>query len=81
MEKRPFQFSLRMMLAAVVVAAIMLGLYRLGPPTVLAFAAFLAFVVCPLLIVGQPDLIKGVLVYVTFILCFGGLCHLIAASI
>jgi len=33
------------------------------------------------LIVGQPDLIKGVLVYVTFILCFGGLCHLIAASI
>jgi hypothetical protein len=58
MEKPPFQFSLHSMLAAVVVVAIMLGLYRLGPPMLLAFAAFLVFVVCPVLIVGQPGLVS-----------------------
>ena len=79
-----FQFSLRTLLAAVTILGIVLWLYqlgRLGPPILLTLAAFLVFIVCPVLIAGQPDAVKSILVYATLVLCFGGLCFLLAPLI
>ena len=79
-----FQFTLRTLLAAIAVLGIVLWLYqlyqlgRLGPPILLTLAAFLVFIVCPVLIAGQPDAVKSILVYATPVLCFGGLCFLLA---
>ena len=76
-----FQFSLRTLLAAIAVLGIVLWLCqlgRLGPPVLFTLAAFLVFVVCPVLVAGQPDAVKSVLVYATLVLCFGGLCFLLA---
>lgn len=75
------QFSLRMLFAAVAAAGIVLWLYqlgRLGPPMLFTFVAFFAFVVCPVLMVGQPDAVKSVLVYVMAVVCFGGFYVLLA---
>lgn len=75
------QFSLRTLFAAVAVAGIVLWLYqlgRLGPPMLFTLAAFFVLIVLPVLLVGQPDAAKIITSYVVAILCFGGLCFLIA---
>lgn len=72
------QFSIREMLAAIAVVGIVAWLGRLGPPMLFTLVAFFVFVVCPVLMVGQPDAVKSVLVYVMAVVCFGGFCVLLA---
>ena len=72
------QFSIRTLFIVVAVVGIVFWLYRLGPPMIFALAAFLVLVVLPILLVGQPDAAKIITSYVAAILCFGGLCFLIA---
>lgn len=76
-----YQFSLRTLLATVVVVGIVLWLYqlgRLGPPMLFTLAAFFVLIVLPVLLVGQSDAAKIITSYLAAILCFGGLCFFIA---
>lgn len=77
-----FNYSLRTLLAAIAAMAIVLWFYRLSPPVLLTLAAFFMFIVYPVLIVGQSDAVKGLLIYAAVILLFvGGFCFLVARLI